>query len=117
MGGKRVLSSLGSRSMAVYTPSNSFRACSNFSSWRRLAFSSSSPSAISALSLSACSKTTSTGVFFFHGLRLSALEWAAAFGSFFGAGIFLLLLFLEFFLLLVDPRFQLADRFAFGRQF
>lgn len=61
--------------------SNNFLASSNFCSWRFLAFSSSSASAISERSLSACSNKTSTGVFFFHGLRASGCLAGAAFGS------------------------------------
>src|SRR5437773_1194443 len=45
------------------------RASSNFWSCLRISFNSSSFSAICSRSLSVCSMTTSTGVFFFHGLR------------------------------------------------
>src|SRR5258708_23167441 len=113
-GGRRLRRSSGRRSI-LYIPSNSFLACSNFSSCLRLAFSSSSPSAISVFSFSACSRTTSTGVFFFHGLRVSALAGAGAgFGSFFGAGILLLLF--EFFLLLVYPCLKHPDSFTLCRK-
>src|SRR5579872_5342704 len=98
----------------AYIPSNSFLASSNFTSCRRLALISSSMSEISALSLSACSRTTSTGVFFFQGLRPSGLT-GAGFGSFcFGAGIVMLLV--ELLLLLVDPNLEFPDGFPLSRQ-
>src|ERR1017187_9594417 len=105
------------RSVAAwrYIPSNSFLASSNFTSCRRLALISSSISAISAFSLSACSRTTSTGDFFFHGLRPSGLAGAGFDSVVFGAGMFFLLL-VEFLQLLVDPVFEHPDGSAFGRK-
>src|ERR1019366_8175212 len=98
-----------------HIPSSSFLASSNFTSCLRFALISSSISAISALSLSACSRTTSTGDFFFHGLRPSGLAGAGFDSGVFGAGMFFLLL-VEFLQLLVDPVFEHPDGFAFGRK-
>src|SRR5262249_31589430 len=100
--------------------SNSFFACSNLSSWRLFALISSSISAISALSFSACSRTTSTGLFFFHGLRscLPAVIGGRAGAVFGSVGFCMGICFLLCWLWLVfHPRFELADRITLHRQF
>jgi hypothetical protein len=76
-------------------------------------------SVISALSLSACWSTTSTGVFFFHGLRPGAAAVAAfgLFGFCIGTLFIPFLVGLNWFFLVDLPRFELPIRVALHEQF